>query len=90
MIGQLLPNTNEMLQCILAIQILDLNTAVMESAAIIFIYKCTARLFLFRKRKFYSDLCISYALNQSLKRSTSLAKNNKLSNSSQEEEKTMQ
>jgi hypothetical protein len=27
MIGQLLPNTNEMLQCILAIQILDLNTA---------------------------------------------------------------
>jgi hypothetical protein len=28
MIGQLLPNTNEMLQCILAIQILDLNTAI--------------------------------------------------------------
>jgi hypothetical protein len=27
MIGQLSPNTNEMLQCILAIQILDLNTA---------------------------------------------------------------
>jgi hypothetical protein len=27
MIGQLLPNTNEMLQCILAIQILYLNTA---------------------------------------------------------------
>jgi hypothetical protein len=30
MIGQLLPNTNEMLQCILAIQILDLNTAYNE------------------------------------------------------------
>jgi hypothetical protein len=27
MIGQLLPNTNEILQCILALQILDLNTA---------------------------------------------------------------
>jgi hypothetical protein len=27
MIEQLLPNTNEMLQCILAIQILNLNTA---------------------------------------------------------------
>jgi hypothetical protein len=27
MIGQLLPNTNEMLQCILALQNLDLNTA---------------------------------------------------------------
>jgi hypothetical protein len=32
MIGQLLPNTNEMLQCILAIQILDLNTAVISLA----------------------------------------------------------
>jgi hypothetical protein len=30
MIGQLLPNTNEMLQCILAIQILDLNTAIVK------------------------------------------------------------
>jgi hypothetical protein len=30
MIGQLLPNTNEMLQCILAIQILDLNTASLD------------------------------------------------------------
>jgi hypothetical protein len=27
MVGQLLPNTNEMLQCILALQNLDLNTA---------------------------------------------------------------
>jgi hypothetical protein len=31
MIGQLLPNTNEMLQCILVHQSLDLNTAILQN-----------------------------------------------------------
>jgi hypothetical protein len=39
MIGQLLPNTNEMLQCILAIQILDLNTAYIIYRAMVIVSK---------------------------------------------------
>jgi hypothetical protein len=46
MIGQLLPNTNEMLQCILAIQILDLNTASAENK-----YRLTSCWFLNQKKK---------------------------------------
>jgi hypothetical protein len=42
MIGQLLPNTNEMLQCILAIQILDLNTALVRVHVLIWVMKGSA------------------------------------------------
>jgi hypothetical protein len=44
MIGQLLPNTNEMLQCILAIQILDLNTAI-EVRVVLTRARCSGRTF---------------------------------------------
>jgi hypothetical protein len=42
MVGQLLPNTNEMLQCILPLQNLDLNTAKSEESSFVFLGKLLA------------------------------------------------